>query len=409
LGEPEAARNLHFYMALPLNSATQPPFPSRMYALREINDCAALAELRPTWQALLAQTPGATFFSTPDWLEIYWQHYGAGQRLRVLVVSHQQNTLGIVPFVVRREPRKVGPVQVLTYPLDDWGSFYGPICRDEDRESVLGVAMSHIVHSPRDWDLVQLRFVDETGADRGATRQAMRQVGLQAYRKVRDRAPLVRLPGSYADYETGWRSKWRQNVKRLRRNVASCGEVRYERHVAQAGDTDPRWDLYDVCEDIARRSWQADSTRGTSLSHESVRRFLRDVHAAATRLGAADMNVLWIGERPAAFAYNYVWQGYVFGLRSGYDAHVCREGAGNLLTLEVVRDSIRRGYHTYDLGPGSLRCKRHFQTEVKDVLQYSHFGGAKPQVQLLRLKSLVENALGTLSHEPLSAAVAVRK
>jgi CelD/BcsL family acetyltransferase involved in cellulose biosynthesis len=396
-------------MALPLQNANPLDRPYPTFTVREINDGAALAGLQTSWNALLEQTPGATFFSTREWLEIYWKHYGAGQRLRVLVVCHEQETVGIVPFVVRREPRKVGPVQVLTYPLDDWGSFYGPVCRGEDRESVLGVAMSYLVHAPRDWDLVQLRFVDETGADGGATRRAMRQAGLQAYRKVRDRAPLVRLPGSYAAYEAGWRSKWRQNMRRLRRNVASCGESRYERHVAQAGDTDPRWDLYDVCEDVARRSWQGNSTQGTSLSHESVRRFLRDVHAAATRLGAADMNVLWIGGRPAAFAYNNVWEGYVFGLRSGYDAHVCRQGAGGLLTLEIVRDSIRRGYHTYDLGPGSLHCKRHFQTEVKDVLQYSHFGGVKPRVQLLRLKSAVERAIGTLSRERLPSVGAAQK
>jgi hypothetical protein len=33
----------------------------------------------------------------------------------------------------------------------------------------------------------------------------------------------------------------------------------------------------------------------------------------------------------------------------------------------------------------------------------------KPQVQLLRLKSLVENVLGTLGQEQFSSAVAVRK
>jgi CelD/BcsL family acetyltransferase involved in cellulose biosynthesis len=116
---------------------------------------------------------------------------------------------------------------------------------------------------------------------------------------------------------------------------------------------------------------------------------LRDVHVAATRLAAADMNLMWLGDQPVAFAYNYVWNGYLYGLRTGFDASVCRSGVGSLLLMNVICDSIRRGYHTYDLGPGYLAGKRHIQTQVKDVLQYTHFHTGTPRAQLLRLRRIV--------------------
>ena len=98
-----------------------------MTTIEEINDPVRLADLRPLWNHLLGETPGATFFQSCDWLECYWRHYGPGQRLRVLVVRDGQRPLGILPLVVRTERTRVGSVRVLTYPLHDWGTFYGPI------------------------------------------------------------------------------------------------------------------------------------------------------------------------------------------------------------------------------------------------------------------------------------------
>ena len=66
-----------------------------MIHVEEINELDQLAGRRLLWNALLPQTRGATFFHSLDWLEVYWQHFGAGQRLRTLVVSADGRPLGI--------------------------------------------------------------------------------------------------------------------------------------------------------------------------------------------------------------------------------------------------------------------------------------------------------------------------
>ena len=83
--------------------------------------------------------------------------------------------------------------------------------------------------------------------------------------------------------------------------------------------------------------------------------------------------------------------GYVFGLRMGFDPRSAPSGLGNLLYANIIRNSIERGFHTYDLGPGYLSGKRRYQTEVKDVVQYCHYAAAAPRAQLLRLRHLVGN------------------
>lgn len=93
----------------------------------EINQIDDLAPFRQPWGNLLLQTPGGAFFQSLEWLEIYWRHFGTGQTLRVIVVLDEDRPAGIVPLVVRSEKSKLGSLRVLTFPLHDWGSFYGPI------------------------------------------------------------------------------------------------------------------------------------------------------------------------------------------------------------------------------------------------------------------------------------------
>ena len=76
---------------------------------------------------LVGHDARGSFFQSLDWLRVYWRHFGAGQQLRVLVVTSCGEPMGIVPLVVRRETTRVGEVRVLTYPLDDWGTYFGPI------------------------------------------------------------------------------------------------------------------------------------------------------------------------------------------------------------------------------------------------------------------------------------------
>ena len=355
-----------------------------MYDIREINTIEALEELRPLWQSLLSETPDANFFYTLDWLLVYWRHYGAGQRLRTLVVYHEGQPLGILPMVVRRERRKIGSISVLTYPLDDWGSWYSPLgpCPQE----TLTAGIRHFLETERDWDVFDVRWVAEHFDARRQTESALADAPLPTMSEVRSVTALIDLNTTWDAYLQSFTTKWRNNFKRWQRRLSEQGElqlVRYRPAGSAAGDDDPRWDLYDTCEEIASRSWQGASSDGTTLSSESIRPYLRDLHQAAARTGNVEINLLMAGTTPLAYAYNYYHWGRIYGLRIGYDPQSARDGAGNVLYAFAVRDSFERGDTLYDMGPGSLDYKQHWATQLVPLRQYTHFNPASIKGRLL--------------------------
>ena len=98
-----------------------------MLTTTELNCVDGFHAIRATWHRLWDQTARATFFQTPEWIETTWRHYPDPQKLRVILVERQGEVVGIVPFCVRTVRRKVGALRLLSYPLNDWGTFYGPI------------------------------------------------------------------------------------------------------------------------------------------------------------------------------------------------------------------------------------------------------------------------------------------
>src|SRR5688500_4684300 len=153
-----------------------------MIRVDEINDLNGLESLRPAWKALLEQTPRANFFQTPDWLEVYWRHFGAGQKLRILAVETDGQVADILPLAVFKDRTRLGPMRFLGYPLANWGSYFGPI--GPDARQTLSAGLAHVRRTRRDWQALELRWIHSEDEAEGITEAALRDNGFQAYKTM---------------------------------------------------------------------------------------------------------------------------------------------------------------------------------------------------------------------------------
>ena len=339
----------------------------------EVNDFDALESYRLAWDALLPETPRASYFHTYDWLATYWRHFGQDQRLRVLIARAAGKTIGIVPLVVRSERHRLGSERVLTFPLEDWGMWYGPIGRNTAATWLL--AARHIASSRRDWDTIRLRWIDAEASQQNRVRHALQMAGMTTRSNDYQRTAFIEVAGSWDDYLKQLKGKTRHELRRTLRRTEEMPEAEYVRHrplPARDGDGDPRWDLYDACHEIAEASWQADSTDGNTLCHPQVADFYRDAHATAARLGMVDINLLRIAGRPAAFCYNYHYLGRVFGLRMGFNRDIAPSGAGRATVLMMLRDSFARGDSLIEMGIGERRYKSELRSGVAASAEITH-------------------------------------
>lgn len=370
-----------------------------MAEVLEVSDLRTLRTLRLTWQALWTDSPGGSFFHTYDWFENYWRHFGAGGRMRVLLVRAAGRPVGILPLVLQRRTYKLATVRVLGYPLDNWGTYFAPV--GPNPTATLLPSLRHLAATARDWDQLELGWMAESACATGAVQRVMEHAGF-APREATDRTTSL-IDLSRYDHLDGFLAerdrKVRHEVRRHCRRVSEWGAVELVRHrplPRRAGDGDPQWGVYDECEEIASRSWQATSPNGNTLSHPRLSGFYRDSHAAAARLGLVDMAVLRLAGKPVAFWYGYHHQGHVTGLRMGYRHDCPVGGAGTVLLNGLIGDLIERGDHTLDLGPGPERYKQALRTHIESTRRLIHTPVAAWRPQLVRATSWLKSQVAAV-------------
>ena len=353
----------------------------------EINSLEELQPYRLLWNSLLPQTPKASFFHTYNWFETYWKHFGNQRRMRVLIVYGAGRPIGIVPFCVQQERYFVGKVRVLTYPLSDWGMWYGPI--GPSPTASLLMATRHLRETERDWDLLDLRWIPACKGELRSTGQALQMIGWQPQQREYQKTSNIELCGYDWDSYFGSRSKkWRHETRRQRRALDRRGEVDFERHrpdSAAEGDGDPHWEMYEACLGVSRKSWQADSNSGNTLCHKHVQPFLRDCHAEAARLGMLDITLLRVDGEPVAFQYNYCFDQRIFGLRMGYSHDFAKLCAGSVLFTLSLEDSFTRKDRLIELGIGESRFKHRVRTNVQTSYRMTYYPWNAWRAQGVRL------------------------
>ncbi len=85
-----------------------------------ITTTAALADLRPSWEALFYACPWATLFQSPNWQLTWWHHFGREGSLRALALYDGDTLVGLAPFYITHETgmpllRLVGGIDLTDY------------------------------------------------------------------------------------------------------------------------------------------------------------------------------------------------------------------------------------------------------------------------------------------------------
>ena len=376
----------------------------------EINDLDQLQAYQTAWNELARQTPRASFFHTYNWFVTFWKHFGSNRRMRVLIVRSGDNVIGIVPLCVVKEAHRLNSVRVLNYPLNDWGMWFGPL--GSNPSATMFMAWQHLHNTPRDWDMIDLRWNSVDPSDHDITGRAMSAVGWKPQRTFYQQTSQVRFAGT--DWETYYNrlsKKWRHEIRRQTRNLEKIGELEFVRHrplATTAGDGNPRWDLFDECVDVSRRSWQSGVQNGNTICHAEVLPFLRDCHAEAAQLGMLDLAVLRVGGKPLAYQYNYHHQGDVYGLRMGYDQEARDLGVGKVLLTRFLEDSFQRGDSVIELGIGESDFKVRFRTDVEKSYRYSYYPWNAWRSQSVRMSQWLRQRFATEKPAPAKPALAVQ-
>jgi CelD/BcsL family acetyltransferase involved in cellulose biosynthesis len=349
------------------------------YTVELVRDVETFAALREPWNALVERAGVAHPFLRHEWVQTWWESFGHGARLNVLVVRRERQIVAIAPLMRDDTPIYGVRVRRLRFLQNDHTPRTDLIVGSDPEGSCRAIWQALHSEHPQ-WDLLQLNQL-ERGSATGRILSVLAAASGNRVGVWRSGdSPYLRLVGTWEAYWNGLPAKFRSNLRNRLSRLTRIGEPRLE--VLTDGGA-----IRDACHDAWRleaSGWKSDA--GTSIGSDAdVQRFYTDLISRGAAAGWMRLLFLNVGGLRIATAYGACFRGRLLLFKTGYDPEYAPCAPFKLLTYFAVRDAYEEGLHEVDFLGDSEPWKLEWTSAVREHEWLFVFG---PSVRARLLHSL---------------------
>lgn len=304
-------------------------------------DYRAFLDLEPMWNKLVQAAKIDHPFLEHAWVRTWWECFGEGSSLHVLVVKAGDRAIGIAPLILT-------PIRMWGIKVQRLGFFYnahvprtGFIIAEREDDAHRAI-WDHLSRN-RYWDLLQLCQLPEGSPTLEAVGRLAATDGFLVGTWKSGESPYVPLHSSWDEYFADLPAKHRSNLRnRLKRIDKEIGPANLETvRVEGLGDA-----LKGGLE-LEAAAWKGEA--GTAISCDTaISRFYSTFAERASEHGWMRLHFLNAGSKRVAFDYSILYKNRIHLLKLGYDPEYARYSPSNLLLSLVLRNAFAERIAEYD-------------------------------------------------------------
>jgi len=328
-----------------------------MLTVTEVTTTEAFAGLRETWNGLLMESPQNTVFLTWEWLFTWWEVYGGGKTLWILLLQEERaGCVGIAPFCLCRDRRLGFSLRTLRLlGSEEACSEYLDVITHRDFEKdVTGAVATYLKQCLTDCDVLDFHDV----GDDALLAHALREIGQHGkvfYREsVETTNPYIALPESNEAYLRGLSHNRRSSIKRKEQRLARLHGYTVKK---MSKVSNPAEELRSFI-NLHQRLWESRGLPGMFRRQRFVR-FHETIASLFGERGWLALYYLNVENRPVASLYGFVYSKRFSYYQSGFDPEWRAFGVGMILLKHTILDAIGNKCLEYDFLRGETQYKFH--------------------------------------------------
>jgi CelD/BcsL family acetyltransferase involved in cellulose biosynthesis len=337
----------------------RPPAARPEIVVQFLTDADAFAQLAPDWNRLHDEATTASVFTSWTWQFQWWQVYGAGQPLRLLVAFEGPRAVGILALYIQTIQVMGLPVRLArfvgtgadTHP-DDLDAL---LATERDDEIALKLAEAAIRVSGA--DVLALSDIDPRSRLPRAVERAAAAARRASLVTPCERIAYVDLPRAWSEFLKSLTSDRRTRLRGARKKAAATHAMRFF-----VWDDAARLDgAIDRLAELHRRRWR-ESGGSESFQSEQYVEFHRGIIKASLARGWLRLYCLELDGELAAITYCYRFRNRVYLMQAGFDPALAKCNPGKVLLGHALEHAIGEGNVVFDFLRGEHRYKDELAT-----------------------------------------------
>jgi CelD/BcsL family acetyltransferase involved in cellulose biosynthesis len=317
--------------------------------------------LRPEWEDLLSEMPGASIFSTWEWLAPWWRAYGKGRKLHVLefrAPSGRLEGLALLSSVTRRVlGMRLRVLQLMGDGSGDSDNLDLPV-RPGSEETCMAALLDYLQAQRGLWDVCEFNTMPP---DSPAGQALFKDLKQRKWTRYDDATPgfVMVLPESWEAFVAQLSSNMKEQLRKVRR-IERQHQVRYYR-CAEASQIDAH---LEVLFRLHAARWNGLGQAGAFILPER-RRFYADLSRQLLARGWLEFWSMDMDGKTVAAQFHLRFRGTIYDLQGGFDPDYASFNTGRVLRANVLREAIGSGLRRYDFLGGAQEHKRRWGGQAR--------------------------------------------
>ncbi len=338
-----------------------------MLSVEKVDCREGFVNLESEWNSLLQRSESDTIALTHQWLLTWWDIFGEGRELHILIVRDAAEIIGIAPLLKRRVLNLGLPFQRLEF-LASGENEADEICSDyldfillRGRENEVLQAIFDFLQDENGWDEMLLRELSSSSPSALWLEKLDAKTGLKCEFTPDGEAVYLPLPDKWdtllASFDRRVRSKLRQDCERL--NQLDSDLQIFDAPLGFATG-------FDFFVQLHQQLWISRGESGVFAS-EKFTRFHRELTRKLLPLKQVRLFVLSFEGKPLTALYAFFYNQKAFFYQSGQAPGGPFQSPGTLLQNLAIQHAISEGLREWDFlkaEPGSYKYRWSKQTRA---------------------------------------------
>lgn len=347
------------------------------YVVEVVSDYDALLGLRPKWEKLLRQAGIDHPFVSHEWISTWWECFGAGNTLYVLLVWCAAELVAVAPLML-------GEARMSGLRVRRLGALYNPHTPRFDfiiapgHDDAYRAIWEHLRNCRTDWDVLELC---QLPAGSATFEQLEALAGVDGFGTgcwQAQGSPYLPIDGAWDAYWHALRAKHRSNLRNRSKRLERLGAVELQ----VVSDCIEAPNALEEGLRIEAAAWKGAAGTAIAVLPDVARFYCRLAERAAQR-GELQLHFLAVDGRRIAFGYTLCCQNRLYLLKTGYDPAYAPYSPVNLMCSLVLRGAFESGLTEYDFLGVDDPWKLEWTDRIRQH-RWLYIFGKRPRAVLLR-------------------------
>ncbi|NOZ26228.1 MAG: GNAT family N-acetyltransferase [Nitrospirae bacterium] len=335
--------------------------------LRTVTSFDEFMAMRDDWNGLLEQSGHDRVFLRHEWFTAWWQAFGKGRKLFIVVASGRDGMCGIVPLMRCQSSFRGIPVRGIEFISNNDSPGCGFILR-RNHEYLAGSIMSYILKDSRDWDVILLKNMIHDETVGASLRGVLDETGTRFFVSPGLSSPYIEIRDDWDAYFKALSSKSRKTIRNVCNRIRRLGDVILREYNSMEG--------FDDMASVSLKAWKY--REGKAFINRSDRKnFFELLSREAQNRGWLSIWYVYKDGEPIAYEYHLRYKGMDTALLSEFNSEYGSFSPGTYLDYEIIKSLFVSGVREYDMCGVLDEYKRKWTSRVRDYKNLTIFSDSK--------------------------------